>query len=161
VRSVSKSKPAKSAPAKSRKPGMTGDALERLIAERFDVRPIQVTVCGNAPDWTVSLIANRLGNAERHAAFSSLVGAAPLRCESMKEQPNLNTGEPWSEMADVDLRWNVKWKEPVDRIAEFLCRTETEVRNRARELGLGELAKVRGDRRRTLIRGTRRPRAQR
>ena len=53
---------------------MTADALERLIAERFGVRPVQVSVRGHAPDWTASLIANRLGNAERLAAFSSLVG---------------------------------------------------------------------------------------
>jgi hypothetical protein len=52
---------------------MTAEALERLIAERFGVRPVQVSVRGNAPDWTASLIANRLGNAERLAAFSSLV----------------------------------------------------------------------------------------
>jgi hypothetical protein len=32
-----------------------------------------VSVRGDAPDWTASLIANRLGNAERLAAFSSLV----------------------------------------------------------------------------------------
>jgi hypothetical protein len=78
VRSV-KTKARKSAPPKSRKPEMTAEALERLIAERFGVRPVQVSVRGNAPDWTASLIANRLGHAERHAAFSSLV--SDLRAE--------------------------------------------------------------------------------
>jgi hypothetical protein len=63
----------KPAQSKSSKAEMTADALERLIAERFGVRPLQVSVRGHAPDWTASLIANRLGNAERHAAFSSLV----------------------------------------------------------------------------------------
>ena len=58
---------------------MTAEALERMIAERFGVRPVQITVRGNAPDWTASLIGNCLGNAERHAAFSSLVGE--LRAE--------------------------------------------------------------------------------
>ena len=62
---------------------MTAEALEHLIAERFGVRPVQVSVRGNAPDWTASLIANRLGNAERLAAFSSLVG--DLRAELMSE----------------------------------------------------------------------------
>ena len=52
---------------------MTVDALERLIAERFGVLPIQVAVRGDGPDWTASLTAKRLGNAERLAAFSSLV----------------------------------------------------------------------------------------
>ena len=58
---------------------MTSETLERLIAERFGVRPVQVTVRGQAPDWTASLIANRIGNAERLAAFSSLV--SDLRAE--------------------------------------------------------------------------------
>ena len=78
MRSV-KTKALKSAPQKFRKPEMTAEALERLIAERFGVRPVQVTVRGNAPDWTATLIAKRLGNAERHAAFSSLVNE--LRAE--------------------------------------------------------------------------------
>ena len=72
MRSV-KSKARKPA-QKSHKAEMTAEALERVIAERFGVRPVQVSVRGNAPDWTASLIANRLGNAERLAAFSSLVG---------------------------------------------------------------------------------------
>jgi hypothetical protein len=72
VRSV-KTKARKPAPPTSRKPEMTAEALERLIAERFGVRPVQVTVRGHAPDWTASLIAGRIGNATRHAAFSSLV----------------------------------------------------------------------------------------
>jgi hypothetical protein len=79
VRNVSKTKAPKLAPLKSRKPEMTAEALERLIAQRFGVRPVQVSVRGNAPDWTASLIANRLGNAERLAAFSSLVN--DLRAE--------------------------------------------------------------------------------
>ena len=57
----------------------------------------------------------------------------------IEEQPNINTGKPWSEMDNADLRHDVKRKVPVDRIAEFLCRTEKEVRDKARELGLGEL----------------------
>ena len=74
MRSVSKTKARKPAPQKSRKPELTAEALERLIAERFGVRTVQVSVRGHAPDWIASLIAKRLGNAERHAAFSSLVG---------------------------------------------------------------------------------------
>ena len=73
MRSVSKTKTRKSAPQKSRRPEMTAEALERLIAERFGVRPVQVSVRGDAQSWSASLIANRLGNAERHAAFSELV----------------------------------------------------------------------------------------
>ena len=72
MRSV-KTKARKPAPQKSRKPELTADALERLIGERFGVLPVQVSVRGNPPDWSASLIANRAGNATRHAAFSSLV----------------------------------------------------------------------------------------
>ncbi len=52
---------------------MTAEALEGLIAERFGVLPVQVSVRGTPPDWSATLIANRIGNATRHAAFSSLV----------------------------------------------------------------------------------------
>jgi hypothetical protein len=74
LRSGSRTKaPPKAAPHKTCKPEMTAEALEHLIAERFGVRPVQVTVRGHAPDWTATLITNRLGNSERLAAFSSLV----------------------------------------------------------------------------------------
>ena len=47
---------------------------------------------------------------------------------------------------------------PVDQIAEFLCRTEKEVRDQAKKLGLGELPTVKAARKRKLISGTRKPR---
>jgi hypothetical protein len=54
--------------------------------------------------------------------------------------PNLNTGEPWSEIDDADLRQFVEEGKPVSHkaiveAAEFLCRNGTEVRDRLRELG--------------------------
>ena len=52
---------------------MTAEALEHLIAERFGVRPVQVSVRGNAPDWTATLIARWQGNVTRQVAFLSLV----------------------------------------------------------------------------------------
>jgi hypothetical protein len=73
VRSVSKTKARKSAPQKSRKPEITAEALERLIAERFGVRPVQVSVRGDPPDWTATLIARWQGNVTRQIAFLSLV----------------------------------------------------------------------------------------
>ena len=73
LRSVSKGSARKHAPQKSSKPEMTAEALERLIAEHLGVLPVQVSVRGTPPDWSASLIANRLGNAGRHTAFSSLV----------------------------------------------------------------------------------------
>jgi hypothetical protein len=73
VRSVSKTKVRKPAPQKSRKPEMTAEALEQLIAERFGVRPVQVGVRGDPPDWTATLIARWQGNVTRQVAFLSLV----------------------------------------------------------------------------------------
>ena len=64
-------------------------------------------------------------------------------------------------MDDADLRWQVKLKNPVDRIAEFLCRTEKEVRDQGKKLGLGRLPTVKAARKRKLIRGTRTPISER
>lgn len=52
------------------------------------------------------------------------------------ESPNLNTGEPWSALDDRDLRWCVHDGQLIEEIADFLCRTEEEVRTRIEELGL-------------------------
>jgi hypothetical protein len=79
----------------------------------------------------------------------------------IEERPNLNTGKAWSDVDVFDIRWQVKRKVPVDEIAEFMCRTEKEIRDKARELGLGELPVVRAARKRTLIRGTRTPISER
>ena len=73
MRSVSKVKAPKSARQISRKAEMTAEELEQLIAERFGVRPVQVSVRGNAPDWTATLIARWQGNVTRQVAFLSLV----------------------------------------------------------------------------------------
>ena len=75
----------------------------------------------------------------------------------IEERPNLNTSKAWSDMDDADLRWQVKRKISVSEIAEYLCRTEMEVRQRATALRLGKLPVVIGGRKRKLIRGTRRP----
>ena len=79
----------------------------------------------------------------------------------IEELPNLNTGTPWSEWDDADIKWHVKHKIQVDEIADFLCRTEAEVRSRARELKLGELPVVKARRKRKLIRGSRTPISER
>ena len=65
--------------------------------------------------------------------------------------PTVNIGAPWSEEDVVDLEWGIKHKKTVDRIADFLCRTEQEVRDKARELGFGELPKVVGRRKQRSI----------
>ena len=74
VRSVKANPPRKPAPpSKPRKPSLSVERLEQLIAERAGVRPIQVSVRGTATDWDAILIANQVGNAERRAAFWSVV----------------------------------------------------------------------------------------
>jgi hypothetical protein len=74
VRSVktSSSRKAVSSP-KHRKPSLSAERLERLIAELVGVRPIQVTVRSTADGWDAILIASHVGNAERRAAFWSIV----------------------------------------------------------------------------------------
>jgi hypothetical protein len=56
----------------------------------------------------------------------------------MIEQPNLNTGVPWGEIDDRDLIWSVNDQQSIAEIADFLCRTKTEVRERMATLGLRE-----------------------
>ena len=47
----------------------------------------------------------------------------------MKEQPNLNTGQPWSIGEAIDLRICLDRGKSVTDIADFLCRTENEIRH--------------------------------
>jgi hypothetical protein len=85
VRSVSKTKAPKSAPQESSKPEITAEALEHLIAERFGVRPVQVSVRGDPPEWTATLIARWQGNVTRQVTFLSLV-------EEMRAEYDLKAG---------------------------------------------------------------------
>jgi hypothetical protein len=69
--------------------------------------------------------------------------AFPRRCPCLaiaqmepRSIPNLNTGKPWSEMDDEDLRASIAAGDTSKAAAEFLCRNANEVRKRARELGL-------------------------
>ena len=50
------------------------------------------------------------------------------------EEPNLNTGMPWSSWDDRDIRWGLDHNQPVEEIADFLCRTPSEVRQRISEI---------------------------
>jgi hypothetical protein len=49
-------------------------------------------------------------------------------------EPNLNEGKPWSEMDLVDLRNALKHGRSVEDIADFLCRSEAEVREKIAEV---------------------------
>ena len=75
VRSV-KAQPPRKAARSSSKPSklcLSAERLEQLIAERAGVRPVQVNVRSTADGWDAILIANQVGNAERRAAFWSVV----------------------------------------------------------------------------------------
>jgi hypothetical protein len=50
------------------------------------------------------------------------------------EEPNLNTGTPWSPLEDEEIRWNLDHNHSIEEIADFLCRTRSEVRRRIREI---------------------------
>jgi hypothetical protein len=58
------------------------------------------------------------------------------------ESPNLNTGVLWAESDTSDLIWCVNDGQSVEEIADFLCRTEEEVRDRLAEFGLTEAEKL-------------------
>src|SRR5689334_3884124 len=53
------------------------------------------------------------------------------------EEPNLNTGTPWSTWDDEDIRWGLDHNRSVEETADFLCRTPSEVRQR-----IGEIAEI-------------------
>jgi hypothetical protein len=46
------------------------------------------------------------------------------------EEPNLNTGTPWSSWDDQDIRSGLDHNSSIEEIADFLCRTPAEVRRR-------------------------------
>jgi hypothetical protein len=50
------------------------------------------------------------------------------------DEPNLNTGTPWSAGEDDDIRWGLDHNQSVEEIANFLCRTPSEIRQRMAEI---------------------------
>src|SRR5882762_5268780 len=52
----------------------------------------------------------------------------------IEDRPDLNTGNPWSEMDLFDLANCVRLKQPVEEIAGFMCRSRREVREKIAEL---------------------------
>jgi hypothetical protein len=49
-------------------------------------------------------------------------------------EPNLNEGKPWSEMDLLDLKNSLAHGTSICDIADFLCRSEKEVREKIAEL---------------------------
>jgi hypothetical protein len=50
------------------------------------------------------------------------------------EEPNLNTGTPWSAWDDEDIRWGLDHNRSIEDTADFLCRTPSEIRHRIAEI---------------------------
>ena len=58
------------------------------------------------------------------------------------DRPNLNTGQEWSEIDLFDLANCVRLNNPIEEIADFLCRSRREVSEKLAELERsGELAR--------------------
>jgi len=57
-----------------------------------------------------------------------------MRKKSSAEMPNINSGKPWSEMDLADLANCLEFGEPVEQIADFLCRDVEEVEAKVAEL---------------------------
>ena len=61
--------------------------------------------------------------------------------DDIEDRPDLNTGEPWSEMELFDLANSIRLGDDVPEIATFLCRSRREVREKIAEWEQsGELA---------------------
>jgi hypothetical protein len=50
------------------------------------------------------------------------------------EEPNLNSGTPWSPWDDDDIRSGLDHNRSIEDTADFLCRTPSEVRQRIAEI---------------------------
>jgi hypothetical protein len=50
------------------------------------------------------------------------------------EEPNLNTGTPWSSWDDQDIRWGAEHNRSIEETANFLCRMPSEVRRRIEQI---------------------------
>lgn len=56
------------------------------------------------------------------------------------EEPNLNSGKPWYPGDDIDIRWALDHGQSIEEIADFLCRTTFEVRQRIEEIAEADKA---------------------
>jgi hypothetical protein len=50
------------------------------------------------------------------------------------QEPDLNTGTPWSSWDDEDIRWRLDHNRSIEETADFLCRTPSEIRQRIAEI---------------------------
>jgi hypothetical protein len=62
------------------------------------------------------------------------IRAHPIDAADRSEEPNLNTGTPWSAWDDDDIRRQLDHNTSIQEIADFLCRTPKEIRQRILEI---------------------------
>jgi hypothetical protein len=59
------------------------------------------------------------------------------------DPPNLNSGTPWAEVEVFDLANCIRLNQPIEEIANFLCRSRREVREKIAQLERsGELPRL-------------------
>jgi hypothetical protein len=71
---------------------------------------------------------------QREAQMDDDIRADPIDAADRCEEPNLNTGTPWSAWDDDDIRRQLDHKTSIQEIADFLCRTPKEIRQRILEI---------------------------
>lgn len=59
---------------------------------------------------------------------------AELAMDDSSENPNLNTGTPWSPWDDEDIRYGLDRNRLIEETAKFLCRSPSEIRQRIAEI---------------------------
>lgn len=59
---------------------------------------------------------------------------------SMGTRPDPHTRRPWSGMELLDLQISIDGRQSVEWIADYMCRSRSEVRRKLREIGYCELA---------------------
>jgi hypothetical protein len=70
------------------------------------------------------------------AATQHAIMTAEPQLNAKGEQLDLNSGEPFSKQDDLDIARGLEQDDDIERIATFLCRTPSEIRDRITELGL-------------------------
>jgi hypothetical protein len=84
------------------------------------------------------MAASPPGNGQQQRALTN-PGATCRKGSAMNESDiedrlDLNSGKEWSEMDLFDLANSIRLKNPIEEIAQFLCRSGREVREKTAEL---------------------------
>jgi hypothetical protein len=100
-----------------------GRQIGRLREEHAPPRP------GRAWYWSITVLGPGRGRVrtEGHAASLDISGMLRMRKKPPSDRPNINSGQPWSEMDMADLFEMQESGVPVEKIADYLCREVDEV----------------------------------